>query len=83
MSLTIINEETIVMARLKQKASSTGKRILLIDDQKDYLESTIKLLEREGHDATGVSSADEMLYAAKRSKDKNTSIMEVDWIPFD
>jgi diguanylate cyclase (GGDEF)-like protein len=54
------------MARIGQKAPSTGKRILLIDDQKDYLESTIKLLEREGHKVTGVSSGEEGLELMKK-----------------
>ena len=36
-------------------------RILLIDDQQDYLQSTTTLLEREGHEVVGVTSGEEGL----------------------
>ncbi len=53
------------MARISRKAASTGRRILLIDDQKDYLESTKSLLEREGHEVVDISSGEEGLELMK------------------
>jgi len=50
------------MARIKRKtAAPSGMRILLIDDQQDYLDSTTTLLEREGHEVVGVTSGEEGL----------------------
>jgi signal transduction histidine kinase len=39
----------------------SGKRILIIDDNKDYLDSTSNLLEREGHDVITCTSGQEGL----------------------
>lgn len=44
------------MARISQQKNSTGKKILLIDDQVDYLEATSTLLKREGHEVKSVLS---------------------------
>lgn len=54
------------MARIKQKTVSSGMKILLIDDQQDYLESTMALLEREGHQVAGVTSGEEGLALLKK-----------------
>ena len=54
------------MARINQQKSNTGKRILLIDDQNDYLEATSSLLKREGHEVVGVSSGLEGINLLKR-----------------
>src|SRR5690554_8030446 len=54
------------MARIKQKTAPTGMRILLIDDQQDYLDSTTALLKREGHEIVGVASGEEGLELLKK-----------------
>ncbi|NLZ44664.1 MAG: response regulator, partial [Clostridia bacterium] len=54
------------MARIKQKTAPSGMRILLIDDQQDYLQSTAALLEREGHEVVGVTSGEEGLELLKK-----------------
>ncbi|NLY88412.1 MAG: diguanylate cyclase [Firmicutes bacterium] len=54
------------MARIKQKTAPSGMRILLIDDQQDYLESTIAILQREGHEVLGVTSGEEGLELLKK-----------------
>lgn len=38
------------MARIQKKGQVTGKKILLVDDQPEYLSATQSLLEREGHE---------------------------------
>ena len=53
------------MARIKQKTAPSGMRILLIDDQQDYLQSTTALLEREGHEVVAVTSGEEGLELLK------------------
>jgi diguanylate cyclase (GGDEF)-like protein len=54
------------MARIKQKTAPSGMRILLIDDQQDYLQSTTTLLQREGHEVVGVTSGEEGLESLKK-----------------
>jgi diguanylate cyclase (GGDEF)-like protein len=54
------------MARIKQKTAPSGMRILLIDDQQDYLQSTTALLEREGHEVVAVTSGEEGLELLKK-----------------
>jgi diguanylate cyclase (GGDEF)-like protein len=46
------------MARIVQKESS-GKTILLVDDQEDYLSTTASLLKREGHAVLTAASGEE------------------------
>jgi diguanylate cyclase (GGDEF)-like protein len=46
------------MARIEQK-ESTGKTILLVDDQEDYRSSTASLLKREGHAVLTAVSGEE------------------------
>jgi diguanylate cyclase (GGDEF)-like protein len=48
------------MARLGEKRK-TGKTILLVDDQEDYLASTKALIEREGHEVVCASSGEQAL----------------------
>ncbi|RPJ09774.1 MAG: DUF3369 domain-containing protein [Spirochaetaceae bacterium] len=48
------------MARINPGIPS-GKKILLIDDQMEYLESTRALLSREGHETVAVSTGEEGL----------------------
>jgi diguanylate cyclase (GGDEF)-like protein len=48
------------MARIEQKESS-GKTILLVDDQEDYRSSTASLLKREGHAVLTAVSGEEAL----------------------
>jgi two-component system, cell cycle response regulator len=64
------------MARINQNTPSSGKRILLIDDQEDYRESTIILLKREGHTVIGVSSGEEGL---KIMKTESFDLLLVDY----
>lgn len=54
------------MARINQPKFSSGKRILLIDDQNEYLTTTISLLKREGHDVVGVLTGEEGLTLLKK-----------------
>ena len=53
------------MARLKDIQAKSGKTILLIDDQDEYLLSTKALIEREGHKVISASSGAEALEVAK------------------
>ena len=48
------------MARLSER-QKTGKTILLVDDQEDYLTSTKALIEREGHAVICASSGEQAL----------------------
>jgi len=54
------------MARISRPKSSTGKKILLIDDQNDYLEATSSLLKREGHEVIAVTSGEQGLELLKK-----------------
>jgi len=57
------------MARIEQKESS-GKTILLVDDQEDYRSSTASLLKREGHAVlTAVSGEEALSLLRQRSFD--------------
>jgi diguanylate cyclase (GGDEF)-like protein len=57
------------MARIEQKESS-GKTILLVDDQEDYRSSTASLLKREGHAVlTAVSGEEAVSLLQQRSFD--------------
>ncbi|MBN2443421.1 MAG: diguanylate cyclase [Spirochaetales bacterium] len=49
------------MARLRQNKPSTGKKILLVDDQKDYALTTAAIIEREGHTVVIALSGEEAL----------------------
>jgi two-component system, cell cycle response regulator len=49
------------MARLRTTAPKSGKRILLVDDQQDYLTSTATLIAREGHDVLTATSGSQAL----------------------
>jgi two-component system, cell cycle response regulator len=49
------------MARLRQAAAATGRTLLVIDDNREYLASTRRLLTREGHAVHGVESPIEAL----------------------
>jgi two-component system cell cycle response regulator len=55
------------MARLSDQRKS-GKRILLVDDQEDYLFSTKALIEREGHGVLCASSGEEGLAIAREER---------------
>jgi two-component system, cell cycle response regulator len=52
------------MARLSDLQKKSGKRILLIDDQEEYLFSTRALIEREGHEVVCASSGEKGLAIA-------------------
>jgi diguanylate cyclase (GGDEF)-like protein len=56
------------MARLSDLRTRSGKRILLVDDQDDYLFSTKSLLEREGHEVVCASSGEEGLAVAREGR---------------
>lgn len=49
------------MARLKPDKFISGKRILIIDDQEDYLTATSALLEHEGHEVVTAQNGKEGL----------------------
>lgn len=55
------------MARKYQGTQTTGKTILLVDDSKEYLEATRKILEREGHSVLVADSGPMALRIIKRS----------------
>jgi len=54
------------MARLQTAAARTGKRILVVDDQEDYLATTATLIAREGHDVVTATGGEEALAALRR-----------------
>ena len=54
----------------------TGRTILLVDDSREYLETTGKLLEREGHTVLTAASGEEALAIAK---EKRVDLMLVDY----
>ncbi|NLZ44022.1 MAG: diguanylate cyclase [Clostridia bacterium] len=56
--------------------SRTGRSILLVDDSMEYLESTRKLLEREGHTVLTATSGAEALEIVKRER---VDLMLVDY----
>ena len=49
------------MARIKRLSNSTGKSILLVDDQEEYLLTASTLIEREGHEVVMATSGEEAL----------------------
>lgn len=53
------------MARKFQTATRTGKNVLLIDDDKVYMEATRKILENEGHTVVSAENGQEALDAMK------------------
>lgn len=53
------------MARLKTTRAKTGKRILLVDDQEDYLATTASLIAREGHEVATATSGKDALAALR------------------
>ena len=63
------------MPRLNLNQQS-GKRILIIDDQKDYLYATSKLLEKEGHETVVCSSGSEGL---KRLTEEHFDLLLLDY----
>ncbi|HHU82241.1 MAG TPA: diguanylate cyclase [Firmicutes bacterium] len=56
--------------------SGTGRSILLVDDSKEYLESTRRLLEREGHTVLTAASGAEALEIVKHER---VDLMLVDY----
>jgi diguanylate cyclase (GGDEF)-like protein len=56
------------MARLNQAKPSSGKRILLIDDQESYTAVIASLLIREGHEVVTASSGEEGLNLLRRQQ---------------
>lgn len=55
------------MARKYQNVPSTGKTLLLVDDSKEYLEATRKILEREGHSVLVADSGPMALRLLRRN----------------
>ncbi len=53
------------MARKNQDSAKTGRTILLVDDNLDYLEATRLVLSREGHDVLTAASGPEALEILK------------------
>ena len=49
------------MARKFKSSTTSGKRILLIDDNREYIEATKKLLSNEGHDVAVAANGKEAL----------------------
>ena len=49
------------MARQRQAAAATGRTLLVVDDNREYLASTRRLLSREGHTVLAVESPIEAL----------------------
>ncbi|HTJ82451.1 MAG TPA: diguanylate cyclase [Polyangiaceae bacterium] len=47
--------------RLKSSVVPTGRTIMVIDDSEEYLRSTVRILEREGHEVVAASSGREAL----------------------
>ncbi len=64
------------MPRLRLSKPETGKYILLIDDQEDYIITTKPLLEREGHNITTATSGEEGL---KLLKEKHFDLLLLDY----
>lgn len=54
------------MARINSRKNSTGKRILLVDDQEDYRLATQTLLEREGYEVITASNGAEAIEMVKQ-----------------
>lgn len=54
------------MARIYPKKASTGKRILLVDDQENYRISVQTLLEREGYEVITASNGTEAIELVKK-----------------
>ena len=54
------------MARISSKKASTGKRILLVDDQENYRISVQALLEREGYIVITASNGIEAIELVKQ-----------------
>ncbi len=64
------------MARKYKQENRYGSKILLIDDNLEYLEATKMLLQRDGHDVTTASSGIEAL---DKVKQQNFDLVLVDY----
>lgn len=49
------------MARKRQVRAASGRTILLVDDNPEYLETTRRVIQREGHDVSTAASASDAL----------------------
>ncbi len=56
------------MARISERKIKTGRKILLVDDNKEYLQATQMILEREGHDVLTAKSGPEALAILKKTE---------------